>query len=123
MRCLTGFKVGSGEYLDNCFSIVKRKGEEVRLDGKPFEKIYDKRDPKSDKPLALKVYCSTERDPLTVIREQDNARELGSVSIPVTKNQKQVVVEFYFSSTTITVYSYPKGKGKDEKQKRTLKYL
>ena len=114
-----------GLALDNCFCIFKRKGEEVYLNDNSVTKKLQKKDPDSDEPIVLKVYCSEKQNPLTVTRKEDKVRLMGSVSVPVTKDQKQIAVELQFFNTTIIVSSYPigsKGKRDGPKMKCTLRY-
>ena len=106
-------------YVRDCFDIYKRIGEDVKLDSKPVVKTVKKGNP-SALSSTTKIYCCTKRNPVTVLEE--GCKLLGTVTVPMEKDEKRTTIEFRFSNTTITVFKYPKGK-EEQKQKCVIKYV
>ena len=97
----------SAPCLSHCFNVYQKLGDAVKLGSKPVVKTLMKRDPNACS-LSTYIYCSTKRDPLTVV--EDGCEQLAKITIPMKKEEMQCVIEFWFSNTMITVFAYPKGK-------------
>ena len=107
------------KYLDNCFKVYTKKGDEMRLDGKPVVESFSKATAKSTA-ATIKVYSSTESAPLTVL--EDGCSLIGEVLMPIAKHLHSLKIEFSFSNTLISVYAYPDGK-EAEKVECKVNYL
>eukprot|EP01084_Bolivina_argentea_P087405 157864_1 len=83
------------EYITNCFGVLVRKGQAVKVGDKPIRQSYRKAW-KAVSYMTINVFSSTIVDPLTTV--EDTTTKLGTIAIPEIEGKCEFIVEFSFSN-------------------------